>query len=283
MVGSGDERSLSSSDLTESSVKSDGVQHSGKKRGQQQRRNNPSGHGVTFSGKIKPPLLHGASTGLFSTRSPHRPNPIGLTLARIEHVSPANRRLEVSGIDLCDETPILDIKPYVPGDIPAEIDSACQHKQGLCSEACDQVSGKTKSSSVRFAAWTQAEQSRSWKVGFSAMASEKLSRLAGATSSQFYKSPAELQSAIADILRLDVRSVSQGRAETSNENGTKTNKSKGDEKEISVDANSSKVVPTQHQCVVDSVQVFFVVDSLSFSILVNDALPYDAASQLRPI
>ena len=52
--------------------------------------------------------------GVFSTRSPHRPNPVGMTLAKVESVNTKLGVLNLSGIDLVDQTPILDIKPYVP-------------------------------------------------------------------------------------------------------------------------------------------------------------------------
>lgn len=50
--------------------------------------------------------------GLFSTRSPHRPNPIGLSLVTLEKVS--GRKIWVRDVDLLNNTPILDIKPYLP-------------------------------------------------------------------------------------------------------------------------------------------------------------------------
>jgi len=49
--------------------------------------------------------------GVFCTRSPHRPNPVGLTLLRLEGVDTALGALRVSGLDLVDGTPII-IKPY---------------------------------------------------------------------------------------------------------------------------------------------------------------------------
>lgn len=52
-------------------------------------------------------------TGLFNTRSPHRVNPISLTLVRLEAVE--GNRLTVTGLEMIDGTPVLDIKPYVPG------------------------------------------------------------------------------------------------------------------------------------------------------------------------
>jgi len=50
--------------------------------------------------------------GVFATRSPHRPNPIGLSLVEIEKVE--NNGIWIRGIDLLDGTPVLDIKPYLP-------------------------------------------------------------------------------------------------------------------------------------------------------------------------
>jgi tRNA-Thr(GGU) m(6)t(6)A37 methyltransferase TsaA len=50
--------------------------------------------------------------GLFATRSPHRPNPIGLSMVRLERVD--GLVLHVRGVDMLDGTPLLDIKPYVP-------------------------------------------------------------------------------------------------------------------------------------------------------------------------
>eukprot|EP00603_Paraphysomonas_imperforata_P007083 CAMPEP_0114425518 /NCGR_PEP_ID=MMETSP0103-20121206/7278_1 /TAXON_ID=37642 ORGANISM="Paraphysomonas imperforata, Strain PA2" /NCGR_SAMPLE_ID=MMETSP0103 /ASSEMBLY_ACC=CAM_ASM_000201 /LENGTH=358 /DNA_ID=CAMNT_0001594359 /DNA_START=6 /DNA_END=1082 /DNA_ORIENTATION=+ len=66
----------------------------------------------TFTAKITPPMLK-RKVGVLSTRSPHRPNPIGITLARIERVDKKRRCLHVTACDLVQDTPILDIKPYV--------------------------------------------------------------------------------------------------------------------------------------------------------------------------
>ena len=62
--------------------------------------------------KVRPPRLDGKRVGVFACRTPHRPNPIGLTLARLTGIQ--RNILCVSGIDLVDGTPILDIKPYIP-------------------------------------------------------------------------------------------------------------------------------------------------------------------------
>ncbi len=72
----------------------------------------------TFNATVRPPRLGGNETrGVFATRSPFRPNPIGLSSVKLEEViiEVSNAPiLKVSGIDLRDNTPIFDIKPYLP-------------------------------------------------------------------------------------------------------------------------------------------------------------------------
>lgn len=69
--------------------------------------------------KVHPPRLEGEKRGVFATRSPHHPNPVGLTLARLEEVGECH--LIVSGLDLIEGTPVLDLKPYLPdADRPEE-------------------------------------------------------------------------------------------------------------------------------------------------------------------
>ena len=60
---------------------------------------------------MRPPR-GGGKRGVLATRSPHRPNPIGLSA--VELVAVESGALRVRGVDLLDGTPILDIKPYVP-------------------------------------------------------------------------------------------------------------------------------------------------------------------------
>ncbi|KAM3940629.1 tRNA (adenine(37)-N6)-methyltransferase [Leptodactylus fuscus] len=74
-----------------------------------------NGH-LSCKAKVQPPRLNGAKTGVFSTRSPHRPNAIGLTLAKLDKVE--GDTLHLSGIDMIQGTPVIDIKPYI-----AEYDS----------------------------------------------------------------------------------------------------------------------------------------------------------------
>ena len=71
----------------------------------------------TWSPTVRPPRLGGnVRKGVFATRSPFRPNPIGLSSVRLEKVDIDPKLgpvLYVSGIDLMDDTPIYDIKPYI--------------------------------------------------------------------------------------------------------------------------------------------------------------------------
>ncbi|MBQ3331364.1 MAG: tRNA (N6-threonylcarbamoyladenosine(37)-N6)-methyltransferase TrmO [Ruminococcus sp.] len=71
-----------------------------------------------WSPTVRPPKLGGNKRmGVFATRSPNRPNPIGLTrvkLLKVEYHTPDGHVLTVGGADLMDGTVILDIKPYLP-------------------------------------------------------------------------------------------------------------------------------------------------------------------------
>ena len=71
-----------------------------------------------WSPTVRPPLLGGnKKMGVFATRSPFRPNPIGLSAVKIEKIEQTKELgpvIHVSGVDLLDGTPIYDIKPYLP-------------------------------------------------------------------------------------------------------------------------------------------------------------------------
>ena len=71
-----------------------------------------------WSPTVRPPRLGGNTRlGVFATRSPFRPNPIGLSCVKLDSIefsTPQGPVLHVSGADLMDGTPIYDIKPYIP-------------------------------------------------------------------------------------------------------------------------------------------------------------------------
>ena len=121
--------------------------------------------------KVHPPRLEGASTGLFATRTPHRPNPIGLSAVKLERIE--GDRIFLSGVDLLDGTPILDIKPYLPSS--------------------DCLTSAT-------AGWTSEKPERTLEVEFSEAAIADLAKFFGARAEQ-------ARAAITEILVLDPRPV----------------------------------------------------------------------------
>ena len=73
-------------------------------------------HRKEFNATVRPPRLGGNETvGVFASRSPYRPNPIGLSSVKLEGIedTPEGKVLVVSGVDMRDNTPIYDIKPYL--------------------------------------------------------------------------------------------------------------------------------------------------------------------------
>ena len=86
-----------------------------------------------WSPTVRPPRLGGNTrVGVFATRSPFRPNAIGLSCVKLDRVelhTPDGPVIYVSGVDLMDGTPILDIKPYIP-----YADSHPEAKEGFTSQ-----------------------------------------------------------------------------------------------------------------------------------------------------
>jgi tRNA (adenine37-N6)-methyltransferase len=82
--------------------------------------------GKKWKPSIRPPRLGGnKKVGVFASRSPHRPNPIGISAVKLERIdfeAQDGPELHVSEVDLMDGTPVLDIKPYIP--LADKIDSA---------------------------------------------------------------------------------------------------------------------------------------------------------------
>jgi len=69
-------------------------------------------HRITRTDLTVTPFLDSKPHGVFATRAPTRPNPIGLSIVRLQRIEA--ERLYVDSIDILDGTPLLDIKPYVP-------------------------------------------------------------------------------------------------------------------------------------------------------------------------
>jgi tRNA-Thr(GGU) m(6)t(6)A37 methyltransferase TsaA len=100
--------------------------------------------------KVLPPRSTSGRKGVLATRSPHRPNPLGLSALRLERIE--GLKLYVRDVDLLDGTPVLDIKPYV-----AYADAFPGSGSG----------------------WLAPDPRPSWEVGFSAAAEARLAWLAG--------------------------------------------------------------------------------------------------------
>lgn len=105
-----------------------------------------------WSATVRPPRLGGkVRMGIFATRSPFRPNPIGLSSVKLESVTMDEKLgpiITVSGIDMLDGTPIYDIKPYLPhidshpeatGGFALSVSSE-QLEVTICSPPCHRVS-----------------------------------------------------------------------------------------------------------------------------------------------
>jgi len=74
-------------------------------------------HRHRWTPTVRPPRLGGnRRVGVFASRSPFRPNPIGISVVKIEGIRHVGMRsdIDLAGVDLLDGTPVLDIKPYVP-------------------------------------------------------------------------------------------------------------------------------------------------------------------------
>ena len=122
------------------------------------------GDGHVVKSKVHPPRLDGTPTGVFACRTPHRPNPIGLSLVELESVQ--GDTLHLRGADLIDGTPVLDVKPYIPfadappprADVrtPSWVDDGSKplllvevtagargNLQDLCAASCEEVATAT--------------------------------------------------------------------------------------------------------------------------------------------
>lgn len=64
-----------------------------------------------YHAKVHPPRLGGQTIGVLATRSPHRPNPVGLSLVQVKKVM--TNGIEILGGDFADQTPVYDLKPYL--------------------------------------------------------------------------------------------------------------------------------------------------------------------------
>lgn len=81
------------------------------------------------------PFMDSKLRGLFATRAPRRPNPIGLSIVQLDKIE--DGVLQIQNVDILDGTPLLDIKPYVP-----EFDTQVKVRTGWLETARKTVSGR---------------------------------------------------------------------------------------------------------------------------------------------
>lgn len=159
---------------------------------------NNTGKRIPMS-KVRPPQGAGNKIGVFATRSPHRPNPVGLTMARITRVDVAKGIVYLDGLDLCEGTPVIDLKPY------------CEHVdwpgQGIAITP----------------RWVTNPKFERTPVTFSNEATESLKRYIDIIGvCEWYKKgeSEEARQAIEEIISLDPRDLNRGRGAFTVESGS---------------------------------------------------------------
>lgn len=121
--------------------------------------------------QVLPPRGPAIRRGVFATRSPHRPNPLGLTPVQL--IAVERRRLILGACDLVDGTPVLDIKPYVPA-----YDAFPDATNGWIGEV-DAAHAAAPTFSVSYAARAQTQAAwllETWRIDFRARLEELLTR-----------------------------------------------------------------------------------------------------------
>jgi tRNA-Thr(GGU) m(6)t(6)A37 methyltransferase TsaA len=107
-------------------------------------------HEVKETRLVVIPFLDKQSHGIFATRAPTRPNPIGLSIVELKRIE--NEKMYISNVDILDGTPLLDIKPYVPG-----FDDQQNARVGWLHAREDEI--RTKVSDDRFEASSKTKHS----------------------------------------------------------------------------------------------------------------------------
>lgn len=183
--------------------------------------------------KVQPPRLNGKSIGIFSTRSPHRPNSLGLTLTQLEKIE--GDTLHLIGVDLIDGTPVVDIKPYIPNydfpQISAEENNCMQvYRNNIYSEESTTtlpnqeqklpISNKIHNnqctvSSVNIPSWITSPPITELNVSFSSKAEYVLNKLHNRVTHskeceyclEYLQEPNQVKKIIQQLLQADPRSV----------------------------------------------------------------------------
>ncbi|XP_052167789.1 uncharacterized protein LOC127784505 [Oryza glaberrima] len=209
--------------------------------------------------KVRVPRLKGGKMGVLATRSPHRPNPIGLSVAKVEAVD--GHSILLSGVDLVDGTPVLDIKPYLP------------YSDGVKGAAIPnwlEVDGALAVESIHFSEHFISSLSDCW------MHVKKQS---------LYASADEFQDLVKEVLSWDIRSLSQRirphdvtiKDVTDNGGSKIDNDCSNDEDRQSVDPSTSVV----YHLHLEGIDVSYRIDQDSNIVVENAALLSSAVNQHR--
>lgn len=138
--------------------------------------------------KVRVPRLNGATMGVFATRTPHRPVPIGLSCARVSAIQDGEVLLQ--GIDIVDGSPVLDIKPYVP--------------------FCDAIEHATAPEWVTAQSPAQREPLHVSSVHLSKMVQKRVEECwAVQRRTSLYPDSKQFLDLVVDVLSRDIRSVHQ--------------------------------------------------------------------------
>lgn len=168
--------------------------------------------------KVAPPRLNGKRVGVFSTRSPHRPNPIGLTLVQLDKIEDGT--LYFNGVDILDGTPILDVKPYIPQyDRPcaprlesAPSAAALPSHDDVCTQRELPEDANATTVTVKTPDWINSPPVHQLHVRFTPTSEEQLKKFSADSADpryrlQFLEDVEQVRQSIGEILRDDPRSV----------------------------------------------------------------------------
>ena len=203
---------------------------------------------------IKPPRLGGKKVGCLSTRSPHRPNPIGLSVFEILEVGVDS--ITVSGIDLCDGTPVLDVKPYIPYDIVMMDDNKTTVE--LPMSVYSSMSGYQPKQTMRrltVPSWIVDSDIQMNPVCFDTIALDTLIHMEKEKQFIHCRTAEEANELITQVLRQDIRGVHQGRGHlSSNETTTTTTTTTT----LSTEASLVNEKKDEYMCRLDTMDIRFI-------------------------
>ena len=202
--------------------------------------------------KIKPPRLHGEKVGCLSTRTPHRPNNIGLSVCEIVSVDTKNHRIILKGIDMCNGTPILDIKPYIPYDI-IDSDYTLQMAKSASGDSL-----QTKK--LQVPNWIVDADIPMLSVTFNRSTIKSIEKIANRKELQFCESCKEYIELATQVLRQDIRGVHQGRGKTSSK------KSDSDCNDTNDNGVKSKL-DLPYECRLDSILLHFTTNEFGIEVI----------------